>query len=148
MGFGSSSFHNRQIKEGDYELHRFVTKTGFTVVGGASKLLKHFEKEYHPKFLLSYSWNDWFNGDMYAKLGFNLTKKIHPDYYWYLDGNNINKRKCRLKYLRVAYPEIFQEALDNNASNKEDYVMEKLGAIKIYRSGSKRWEKIYKNKEL
>ena len=148
MGFGSSSFHNRQIKEGDYELHRFVTKTGLTVVGGASKLLKHFEDNYHPKFLLSYSWNDWFNGEMYAKLGFTLTKKIHPDYYWYLDGDNINKRKCRLKYLRVAYPELFQEALDNNASNKEDYVMEKLGAIKIYRSGSKRWEKIYKNKEL
>ena len=143
MGFGSSSFHNRQVKEGDYELHRFVTKTGFTVVGGASKLLKHFEENYHPKFLLSYSWNDWFSGDMYAKLGFNLTKKIPPDYYWYLDGESINKRKCRLSKLNVLYKDLFQEALDKQASNKEDYVMEKLGAVKIYRSGSKRWEKFY-----
>ena len=94
-------------------------------------------------FLLSYSWNDWFSGDMYAKLGFNLTKKIPPDYYWYLDGESINKRKCRLSKLNVLYKDLFQEALDKQASNKEDYVMEKLGAVKIYRSGSKRWEKFY-----
>ena len=143
MGFGSSSFHNRQYKEGDYELHRFVTKTGFSVVGGASKLLKYFEREYHPRFLLSYSWNDWFSGDMYIKLGFTLTKKIVPDYYWYLNGTCLNKRKCRLKDLHLKYPDLYKEAVDNNAPNKEDYVMEKLGALKIYRSGSKRWEKIY-----
>lgn len=143
MGFGSSSFHNRQINEGDYELHRFVTKSGYTVVGGASKLLIYFEKEYHPKFLLSYSWNDWYNGRLYTKLGFLLDKNVPPDYYWYLNGECINKRKCRLKGLQKKYPELYQESIDNKASNKEDYIMEKLGSIKVYRSGSKRWVKKY-----
>lgn len=143
MGFGSSSFHNRQYEEGDYELHRFVTKTGLTVVGGASKLLSFFEKEYNPSFLLSYSWNDWYNGNMYFKLGFTLDKEVYPDYYWSLKDKCINKRKCRLRYLSKKYPELYQEAIENNASNKEDYIMGKLGALKIYRSGSKRWVKTY-----
>lgn len=143
MGFGSSAYHNRRNNDGDYELHRFVTKSDCTVVGGASKLLHRFEQDYQPRFLLSYSWNDWFTGDLYYKLGFIFNGKIPPDYYWYYKGECINKRKCRLKNLQVQYPSLFQEALDNNASNKEDYVMEKLGAVKVYRSGSKRWEKIY-----
>ena len=143
MGFGSSSFHNRQQNEGDYELHRFAVKTGYTIIGGASKLLKHFEKEYDPKFLLSYSWNDWFSGEMYSKLGFILDRFVPPDYYWYLDGECINKRQCRLKALSEKYPELYQKAIDTKASNKEDYIMESLGAIKVYRSGSKRWIKRY-----
>lgn len=144
MGFGSSSFHNRQNNDGDYELHRFVTKTGITVVGGASKLLHWFEQEYHPKFLLSYSWNDWFNGDLYSKLGFSFSKDVPPDYYWYLNGDCINKRQCRIKSLAERYPELYQKSIEERASNKEDYIMESLGAIKTYRSGSRRWIKRYK----
>ena len=143
MGFGSSSFHNRQYNEGDYELHRFVTKTGLTVVGGASKLLSLFEREYHPAFLLSYSWNDWYDGTMYSKLGFTLDKSVPPDYFWILNDECINKRKCRLKNLSKQYPELYEEAIEKNVSNKEDFIMESLGAVKVYRSGSKRWVKKY-----
>lgn len=143
MGFGSSSFHNRQNNDGDYELHRFVTKSGYTVVGGASKLLSYFEREFKPKLLLSYSWNDWYNGALYSILGFSFDHSVPPDYYWYLNRECINKRKCRLKDLQKKYPELYQESIDNKASNKEDYIMEKLGAIKVYRSGSKRWVKRY-----
>lgn len=143
MGFGSSSFHNRQRNEGDYELHRFVTKSGYTIVGGASKLLSHFEREFKPRFLLSYSWNDWFSGDMYSKLGFVLEHLVPPDYYWYLSGDCINKRQCRLKSLSENYPELYQQSIENKAPNKEDYIMLSLGSIKVYRSGSKRWVKRY-----
>lgn len=143
MGFGSSSFHNRQYNEGDYELHRFVTKTGITVVGGASKLLSLFEREYHPAFLLSYSWNDWYDGTMYSKLGFTLDKNVSPDYFWILNEECLNKRKCRLKYLSKQYPELYEEAIEKNVSNKEDFIMESLGAVKVYRAGSKRWVKKY-----
>ena len=143
MGFGSSSFHNRQSNEGDYELHRFVTKSGYTIVGGASKLLSHFEREYKPSFLLSYSWNDWFSGDLYSTLGFSLEKNVPPDYYWYLNGDCINKRQCRLKSLSKKYSELYQQSIETNALNKEDYIMQSLGAVKVYRSGSKRWVKRY-----
>ena len=143
MGFGSSSFHNRQSNEGDYELHRFAVKTGYTIVGGASKLLRYFEREFKPRFLLSYSWNDWFSGDMYSKLGFVLEHLVPPDYYWYLSGDCINKRQCRLKSLSEKYPELYQQSIETNAPNKEDYIMQSLGAVKVYRSGSKRWVKRY-----
>ena len=143
MGFGSSAYHNRKNREGDYELHRFVTKNNICVVGGASKLLKQFEKDYHPNFLLSYSWNDWFTGGVYQKLGFRFDGNVHPDYYWYKDGENIPKRKCRLKDLEKLYPELYKEALEKNASNKEDFVMQSLGSVKVHRSGAKRWVKEY-----
>lgn len=143
MGFGSSAFHNRKSKEGDYELHRFVSKSGLCVVGGASKLLKKFEHDYQPKFLLSYSWNDWFTGKLYEILGFKFDGNVQPDYYWYLNGKSINKRKCRLKDLEIKYPELYKESFEKNARNKEDYIMLSLGAVKVHRSGSKRWIKEY-----
>ena len=80
---------------------------------------------------------------MYSKLGFILDCMVPPNYYWYLSGECINKRQCRLKALSEKYPELYQKAIDTKASNKEDYIMESLGAIKIYRSGSKRWIKRY-----
>lgn len=143
MGFGSSAFHNRKSKEGDYELHRFVSKSGLCIVGGASKLLKRFEHDYQPKFLLSYSWNDWFTGKLYEILGFKFDGNVQPDYYWYLNGKSINKRKCRLKDLESKYPELYKESLEKNARNKEDYIMLSLGAVKVHRSGPKRWIKEY-----
>ena len=143
MGFGSSSYHNRKNKDGDYELHRFVSRSGLCVVGGASKLLKRFEEDYHPNFLLSYSWNDWFTGGVYQKLGFKFDGNVQPDYYWYKDGESIPKRKCRLKNLEKLYPELYKESLEKNASNKEDYIMQSLGAVKVHRSGAKRWVKEY-----
>lgn len=55
----------------------------------------------------------------------------------------VKHEDCMLKHLKVEYPELLQEAYDNNASNKEDYVTLKLGACKIYRSGNTKWEKTY-----
>jgi hypothetical protein len=69
-------------KEGSYELSRFAAINHFVIVGGADKLLKYFERTYHPKAITSYADRRWSQGDVYYKLGFKLDH-ISPPSYWY-----------------------------------------------------------------
>ena len=129
--------------EGHFELHRYCVKDGYTIVGGANRLFKAFEKDYFPKYILSYSDNDYFLGGIYERLGFENKGQCKPRYYWYLHGQEIKREQCMLKRLKVNYPELLQEAYDVGASNKEDYVMTSIGACKVYRNGNTKWEKYY-----
>lgn len=139
MSFGKPRLRRQEGRE--YELHRYCVMDGCTIVGGAERLLHQFEVEYGPKKIISYSDNDYFLGSIYERLGFENKGQCKPRYYWYLSGKEIKREKCMLKHLRVKYPELLQEAYDFGAFNKEDYVMSKLGACKVYRSGNTRWEK-------
>ena len=143
MSFGK--LRMSKTEEGQFELHRYCVKDGCTVVGGANKLIKAFEKEYSPKYILSYSMNDYFVGGIYERLGFTNGGQCTPRYYWYLRGKEMKRETCRLKYLKKDFPELLQEAYDKDTPNKEDYVMLKLGACKVYRSGTTKWEKFYDN---
>lgn len=140
------SFQKGRYKEANKDiwcLSRFVTESGVSVVGGASKLLKSFEREYKPDILVSYSDNDYFMGDIYSILGFidkGFTRS--PRYYWYLHGIEYKREQCQLKLLAKRYPELYTESLSFNG-NKEDYIMLKLGAYKVYRSGNRKWVKYY-----
>lgn len=141
MSFGK--YRLKKNIDGHYELHRYCVKDGITVVGGANKLLKAFEREYKPKELLSFSDNDYFSGGIYERLGFDNDGQATPRYYWFLSGVEIKREQCQLKKLKKSHPELLQEAYDVGASNKEDYVMLKLGARKVYRCGNTRWIKKY-----
>lgn len=141
MGFGKLRLS--KTENGQYELHRYCVKDSYNIVGGANKLLKAFERDYNPKYILSYSDNDYFLGGIYERLGFDNKGQCTPRYYWYLNGKEIKRERCRLSCLKVEYPDLLEEAYSVNAPNKEDYVMIKLGACKVYRSGNTKWEKFY-----
>ena len=141
MSFGRLRLAKHE--EGEYELHRYCVRDGYTVLGGAERLLKAFEREYKPKYIVSYSDNDYFLGAIYERLKFDNVGQSTPRYYWYLNGEELRREQCMLKHLRVEYPELLQEAINKEAKNKEDYVMTSLGACKVYRSGNTKWEKRY-----
>lgn len=142
MSFGRKRLS--KTENGEYELHRYCVKDNYTIIGGANKLLKYFEYIYKPISLLSYSDNDYFIGNIYERLGFTNLGQSTPRYYWYKNNIEYKREKCRLNNLKIHYPELLKEAYDNNASNKEDYVMSKLGAVKVYRCGNTKWLKLYK----
>ena len=75
-------------------------KDGYTILGGAEKLLKHFEKDYSPKYIRSYSDNDYFKGGIYDRLGFNNAGQCTPRYYWFLNGVELRREACQLKRLK------------------------------------------------
>ena len=138
MGFGNVRYHK---KSDEYELYRYCVKSSYTVLGGAQKLLKHFEIEYAPKKLVSYSNNDYFTGKIYEQLGFVFVKQCPLSYFWFYKNQEIKREACQVKKLKVKYPELYKQT--QSAKNKEDYIMSELGAKKVYRAGNTRWEKNY-----
>lgn len=79
MTFGKCRFD----KKHEWELLRFCNKLGYHIPGGASKLLKYFERNYKPKSLVSYADRRWSRGKLYEALGFTFSHASEPN-YWYL----------------------------------------------------------------
>lgn len=71
-----------------HQLIRFCNKNGITVVGGLSKLIKHFIKEQSPEDIMTYADLDWSNGSGYAKIGFEKIGELPPQKFS-IDANSL-----------------------------------------------------------
>lgn len=84
---------NNQV--GVYELSRFATSSE-RVIGAASKLLTAFERQFNPVQVYSFADRRWSTGNLYFKLGFELTATNKPSYHYVIN----NTRKHRWAYRR------------------------------------------------
>ena len=83
MTFGSlRKVLGSKHKENSYELLRFCNKLDTIVVGGASKLFKHFLDTHKPCEIISYADRRWSNGHLYNVLGFELSHVSPPNYFY------------------------------------------------------------------
>lgn len=117
-------------KDGVYELTRFCNRIFCNVVGGSSKLLKHFIRKYKPIKIETYSDNLISNGDMYKKIGFTYLHTSKPGYWYVVDEkreHRFNWRKSKLKKLGA----------DMNKTENE--IMEEWGFYRVYNAGNKKW---------
>lgn len=132
MTFGKPRFNGGY----EYELLRYASACGTQVVGGAGKLLKHFEKTYNPKSLISYADRRWSNGNLYKALGFELIGKTAPNYF-YVKGverfNRVRFQKHKLKNIL--------ENFDKSKTEKAN--MFENGYRIIYDSGNLSFSKRY-----
>ena len=112
-------------KKYDWELSRYCTKAGTTVIGGASKLFKHFVREYvnDEETILSYSDIAKTKGNLYETLGFKLDHISKPNYVWWKSD--------------VDYKTRYQTQLKDEVKT-----MHQNGYYRIYDCGNKVW--IYK----
>lgn len=94
-------------KDGHYELVRFCNKLDTTVIGGASKLLKHFVNEVNPIEIISYADKRWSTGNLYEKLNFKLSHESQPSYFYVVN----DKRENRFKYRKDI---LIREGLDGS----------------------------------
>lgn len=101
-----------------YELTRFCTRKGYTVIGGISKLLSYFKKQYEWNKIISFSYNDICNGAVYEKLGFKLEKE-EIDFYWY-----------DMKHKKI---------LDHHKNDDPEKYTEQNGFLKCYNSGVRKY---------
>ena len=116
--------------EGSYELLRFCNKLNYTVVGGASKLLKYFVKNYSPCNIISYSDFSRSDGNLYKKLGFELSNLSQPNYYYIVNGvrnHRFNFRKDKL----------IKEGFDKNKT--EVQIMNERKIMRIFDCGMEKW---------
>lgn len=112
----------RKMGPDEWNINRFCNKIGLTVVGGASKILNHFIKNYDVSRIISYADYDWSDGLLYKKLGFNIIHIGQPDYKYVISGKRCNKSKFR----------------KNEKYNMKD-------CLKVYDSGKIKFEKIILN---
>lgn len=122
MSFGKPRFGNKY----EYELLRFANKFGYSIVGAASRLFKHFLIDYNPKNIISYCDLDKFNGKVYEQLGFKFLRITAPTFEW-----------CN-HYIHYNWKTILDRGVDNvlgtnygKGTNNEE-LMIKEGFVKVY----------------
>lgn len=128
-----------QGRKDDYstELVRFCNLRGWQIVGGASRLLKHYIDSYHPSVIKSFSSNDISDGHLYSSLGFSTDNK-HNESYWYIDPKTLR----RFHRYSFSKDQIVRKGLAPSADKTgwtERQVMDSIGYIRIYDSGQTKW---------
>lgn len=99
MTFVKSRF-DRKV---EWEMSRYCSELGNTVIGGGSKLFSYFIKNYNPKSVVSYSDRRYFSGEVYLKLGFTFSSNSPPAYHYIIDSSyyalesRINWQKAKLE---------------------------------------------------
>ncbi len=111
------------------ELIRFATLTGFTIVGGLSKLISNFIKQVPVNDLMTYADRDWSLGKGYDKLNFALSG-ITPPVFFFLN------EQTNTRYLAHRIPKKIQTAFDaQDILNLNDFLQEN-GFLKIFNTGN------------
>lgn len=111
------------------ELVRFASKDGLTIVGGLSKLIKHFSKQLKINDLMTYADRDWSLGKGYATLGFSLSEETAPG-WMYLNTETLNR------YFPHRLPKNILLAFETqNVLNLDDFLMAN-GYVKLFNTGN------------
>jgi predicted Zn-ribbon and HTH transcriptional regulator len=126
MTFCKPRFSNKY----EWELSRFANERGISVVGGASKLLKAFTREYKPKSIITYADARFSNGNFYKTLGFSQLRKSVPNYR-YVKGDSLISRYQAQKHL---LPKLLGEKFDPNLSEHTN--MNNAGWYRLYDCGN------------
>jgi hypothetical protein len=123
---------------GTIELSRFCNHSDYLVSGGASKLLNHFVKTYGHLYqmIISFSDNNYSNGNVYKSLGFSFGNDLSPDYK-YVSKNFMNKyhKAGYRKSSILSKFDIPEEMKDST----EWELMQYLEFDRIWDSGKKKW---------
>ena len=116
--------------EYDYELSRFASSYHYMVVGGFSKLLSYFKKNYEWEKIVTYADRRWSEGNVYLKNGWTFTHNSKPS-YWYTDGKN---RYHRYNYRKTELQKRFP--LHYSEDKTEKQIMNEMGYRRLYDAGN------------
>lgn len=128
------------------ELKRLVFKSNLNIPGGASKIIKHFERN-NPNVteLMTYSDNDLGQGKVYERLGFKLTETHTSSLNWYNEKEqwhikNLSLIKQGADRLLKEFPNYIATGQgDHLPSNQE--IVRNYNFIPVYDCGWRKWRK-------
>jgi hypothetical protein len=129
MTFGKTRLGMGKQEDG-HELIRYASSN--RIVGGASKLLAHFIKSHNPSKIISYSDNEWSNGNLYAQLGFTLDRDIKSS-YWFLSP----KKDKLMHRFNFAKQKLVKMGYDSALTERQ--ITAQMGLLKVWDCGKKRW---------
>jgi len=86
-----------------YEIIRLATKTGCSVRGGASRLLRHFTNS-HQGNIYTYADRRFSTSEVYKKLGFTVLHVTRPNYFYSRNGLILSRQQCQKHKLKRLLP--------------------------------------------
>lgn len=116
MSFGRPYFTSGY----QWEIYRFCTKLNTAVVGGFSKLFKHFIRAYNPESIMTYSDFSKGTGGVYKSNGFDYKGLTAPGYVWAKESQWKSRYQCQMK--------------------GEKQYMQSLGYYRLFDCGNRKWE--------
>lgn len=133
MTFSKPRFTSAQ----DFELVRFCSKLGTSIIGGASKLFSAFLQEVPNVSIVSYSDRKWSAGNLYKVLGFSHSHTSQPNYRYYSGNSSLSRYQCQKHLLKDRFPKYYDPKLS------EPEIMAAAGYSRVFDAGSDVW--IYNN---
>ena len=125
MTFGAPRYN----KNYEWELLRLCTHIDYRVVGGASKLFKHFIAECNPSSIISYCDKAKFTGDVYTAIGMRLDHVSTPAKHWSKSTEHITDNLLRQR----GYDQLFGTEYGKGTSNEQ--LMLDNGRLPVYDCG-------------
>jgi len=119
----------KKMEESGWNLSRFCNKLNMSVVGGASKLLNFFIKNYNPTRVISYADRDWSLGNLYLNLKFKLVSMSNPDYKYITENKRVHKSRFKKSKLGIKGSKI-----------TESTYMRSIGLYRIWDCGKIKYE--------
>lgn len=122
-----------------WELVRYATKLGTQVIGGFSRCIKWFEREFSPLEIISFADRRWSDpsSNVYESNGFVRDGKV-PRSYWYVKApKRFHKFSFRKAKFKSQYPEVY------SPDKTEAQMAKELGLQRIYDCGLIRYHKLY-----
>lgn len=125
MTFGKPRYN----KKYNAELLRLCSKKGLNVIGGASKLFKHFLTYYMAESIISYCDLSKFSGKVYEKIGMTFSHKTPPQEIWSRGDKKVTANLLRAR----GYDQIFNANYGKGTSN--ELLMLENGWLPVYDCG-------------
>jgi hypothetical protein len=97
MTFGKPRYQ----KHHSWELIRYCTLLGHSVVGGAGKLLAAFMLD-NPGSILSYADRRWSRGQLYKQIGFTQIGISPPGYFYFKGDLRVNRQTFQKSKLKLS----------------------------------------------
>ena len=125
MTFGKS----RYDKSHTVELLRLCTRSGYSVVGGASKLFSYATKEFGLSDIISYCDLSKFSGDVYSKIGMKHIRTSPPQEIWSREHDKVTANLLRQR----GYDQLFNTNYGKGTNN--EVLMLQNGWLPVYDCG-------------
>ena len=93
MSFSKTKYNHNIKDDNTWEIIRGCPGSNNIVVGGVSKLFKHFIKDYNPSKIFSYCDFNKFDGRGYEELGMKFIGYTGPDMKWLMSNGDVIPRK-------------------------------------------------------
>lgn len=117
----------KDIKNETYELQAFCNILDTIIIGGFTRLLKHFISDFSPIRIVSYIDKRWDNGKMLENNGFKHIRDKGPDYSYVIG----HKREPKAKYNKK---KLIEQGFDDAKTEHE--IMLERGIPRIYDCGT------------